>query len=60
MIMGSKIDFEQLKREIRKLNRTQALYRLLRDELTKLDHWKQQGRGDPIKAYHSRKVHKND
>lgn len=52
--MKSKIDFEQLRQEIRRLNRHQALYRLLKDELTKIDHWKQQGRGNPIKAFHSR------
>jgi hypothetical protein len=52
--MGSKIDFEQLRTEIRKLHRTHALYRLLKEELTKIDHWKQQGRGDPIKAFNAR------
>lgn len=52
--MGSKIDLNQLSVEIQELNRHKKLYRLLRDELTKVDHWKQQGRGDPIKAFHSR------
>jgi hypothetical protein len=53
--MKTKLDFEQLRKEIRRLNRHQALYRLLREELTKVDHWKQQRRGDPMKAYNSRK-----
>ena len=52
--MDTKLDFNQLRLEIRQMNRHKALYRLLRDELSKLDHWKQQGRGDPIKAYNSR------
>ena len=52
--MGSKLDFEQLRKEIRVLKRHHSLYRLLREELTKIDHWKQQGRGDPIKAFNAR------
>lgn len=52
LIMDTKIDFDQLRYEIRHLNRHKALYRLLRDELTKIDHWKQQARGNPIKGYY--------
>lgn len=50
----SKLDFEQLRLEIRELNNRKLLYRVLKEELTKIDHWKQQGRGDPIKAFKSR------
>lgn len=46
----SKLDFNQLRMEIRQLNNRKELYRVLKEELTKIDHWKQQGRGNPIKA----------
>jgi len=49
-----KIDYEQLKKEIRNLNRHKKLYRFLRDELSRIGHWKMQPRGNPIKAYQSR------
>ncbi|KKN29595.1 hypothetical protein LCGC14_0842630 [marine sediment metagenome] len=50
----SKLDFEQLRKEIRELNNRKALYRLLKEELGKIDHWKQKARGDPVKAYLAR------
>ena len=50
----TKIDIEQLRQEIRKLNRHQLLYRVLKEELTRIGHWKLKGRGDPVKAYQSR------
>lgn len=50
----SKLDFVQLREEIRLLNNRKELYRLLKEELGKLGHWKQKARGDPVKAYHSR------
>lgn len=50
----TKIDIGQLKAEIRVLNRHKLLYRVLRDELTKIGHWKQRPRGNPMKAYLSR------
>lgn len=50
----SKLDFEQLRKEIRTLNSRKALYRLLKEELGKIDHWKQQARGDPVKAFSMR------
>jgi hypothetical protein len=56
----TKLDHEQLRIEIRTMSRYSKLFKLLREELTKLDHWKQQGRGDPIKAFHSRRTYKND
>jgi len=52
--MRSKINLDQLRKELRELNRTKVLYRVLRDELTKLGHWKQKPRGDPVKAFQSR------
>ena len=47
----SKLDFEQLRAEIRVMTRDSKLYALLQEELTKLDHWKQQARGNPKKGY---------
>ncbi|GAH54048.1 unnamed protein product, partial [marine sediment metagenome] len=55
--MKSKIDLEQLRVEIRELNRTKKLYKVLKEELSKLGYWKLRGRGDPVKAYHSRGKH---
>ncbi|MFA5299097.1 MAG: hypothetical protein WC389_12895 [Lutibacter sp.] len=45
----SKIDLEQLKIEIQRLKKTQNLYKLLKSELTKLEHWKNLKRGKPRK-----------
>jgi protein associated with RNAse G/E len=53
----SKIDVNQLAYEIQHMNRHKKIYRVLREELTKVDHWKQQGRGNPMKAYLSRGKH---
>jgi len=50
----SKLDLEQLRLEIRALNNRKTLYKVLKEELTKIDHWKQQQRGNPIKAFRSR------
>ncbi len=52
--MGTNLDIDQLRKEIRELNRTKILYRVLRDELTKIGHWKQKPRGNPIKAFQAR------
>ena len=46
-IEKSKLDMAQLRKEIRRLTVRQELYRVLKDELTKLDHWKQQGKWNP-------------
>jgi len=56
----TKIDIAQLRKEIRSLNRHQLLYRVLRDELARIGHWKMQARGDPMKAYLSRGKDKHD
>ena len=50
----TKIDVNQLAFEIQHMNRHKKIYRVLREELTKVDHWKQQCRGNPIKAYLAR------
>ena len=52
--MATKIDLEQLGKEIRELNRSKLLYRVLKEELSRLGYWKNQKRGDPVKAYQSR------
>ena len=44
------LDLELLRQKIRKLNRQQKLYEILRDELTSLGYWKKQPRGNPKKA----------
>jgi hypothetical protein len=41
------IDIEELRKAIKGMTRQQAIYRLLRDELTLQGHWKQQKRGKP-------------
>ena len=52
--MATKIDLNQLRKEIRTLNRHKALYRVLKEELSAIDHWKNNPRGDPKKAYAAR------
>jgi hypothetical protein len=47
-IEKSKLNMEQLRKEIRRLTNRQELYRVLKEELTKLDHWKQQGKWNPV------------
>jgi len=43
----TKLDLNQLRLEIRALTHDKELYVVLRDELIKIDHWKQQKRGKP-------------
>jgi hypothetical protein len=52
--MATKINLQQLRKEIRGLKRTQVLYRVLKEELNLQGYWKNRGRGDPIKAFQSR------
>jgi len=52
--MSTKIDLEQLRKEIRRLKRTQSLYRILKEELSRIGYWKNQARGNPEKAYRAR------
>ena len=49
--MTIKIDLEQLKIEIRSMNRQQLLYKVLKSELTTLGYWKNKQRGNPKKGY---------
>ena len=45
------VDLEALRYAIRAMTRKQALYRLLKEELTELGYWKQRGRGRPFDGY---------
>ncbi len=51
MIVGSKIDLEQLRKEIRNLQQWQVLYIVLKEELSLKGFWKNRPRGNPKKAY---------
>jgi protein associated with RNAse G/E len=50
----TKLDLEQLRQEIRDLNYNKELYAVLREELTKLGHWKQLKRGKPNPTFTKR------
>jgi hypothetical protein len=50
----TKIDLEQLRKEIRELNSRKSLYRVLKEELSKIGYWKQKPRGNPSKGYKMR------
>lgn len=56
----SKLDLDQLIVELRHLNRHQALYRILRDELSKLGFWRVRPRGNPSKGFKAMKAHKGE
>jgi len=47
--MGTKLDLEQLRKEIRLLRRDRKLYYVLRDELGKRGWWKRRARGRRVK-----------
>lgn len=49
--MSNKIDYEQLRQEIRTMQRWSPLYKLLKTELGLLGFWKNRKRGDPHKGY---------
>jgi hypothetical protein len=49
--MRTKINIEQLKLEIRSMNRQSLLYRTLRDELTEMGFWKARERGNSKLGY---------
>jgi hypothetical protein len=53
--MRSKVDLNQLRLEIQKMTRHDDIYIFLRDELSKVDHWKLKARGNPTKAFNSRR-----
>jgi hypothetical protein len=43
----TKIDHEQLRKEIQNMSCHSKLHKLLKEELTKLDHWKAKARWHP-------------
>jgi hypothetical protein len=47
----SKLDYEELRIEIRKMKRWHKLYKFLKDELSKLGYWKLKARGNPQKGF---------
>jgi hypothetical protein len=50
----SGVDIEQLTKEIKRLERHQVLYKVLKRELSLLGYWKNRQRGDPAKGYQER------
>ena len=51
--MSSRIDLQQLRLEIRHLQRWQTLYHVLKEELTQKGYWKLRERGNAEKGYQS-------
>jgi protein associated with RNAse G/E len=49
-IVVSKIDIDQLRKEIKEMNRWNVLYKALKEELSALNHWRDKPRGNPSKA----------
>lgn len=49
--MRSKLDLLQLRIEIRQIKWGNKLYIVLKDELSKIGHWKNKSRGNPKKAW---------
>jgi len=50
----SRVNIEQLTKEIRQLERHQLLYQILKRELSLLGYWKNKPRGNPAKGYKER------
>ena len=50
------IDLEELRQAIRSMTRDQALYRILKEELSALGYWKALPRGNPQKGYQKAKT----
>ena len=48
--MKSKIDMDQLRKEIKDMRTHDEIFKVLRDELTKRDRWKYLERGNPKKG----------
>lgn len=46
----SKIDIDQLRKEIRGMNRWNVLYKALKEELSALNYWRNKPRGNPSKG----------
>jgi hypothetical protein len=45
------VNLTELRIEIKKLERHQELYRVLKEELTALGYWRNRARGNPRNAY---------
>ena len=43
----TQIDLEQLQKEVRSMSPRSKLYKILRNELSRIGHWKQLKRGKP-------------
>jgi len=56
----TKINLDQLTQEIRDMTRQHPLYRVLRDELTRLGYWHNRPRGNPAAGYKARWVSPNN
>lgn len=48
---NNSLNLEELAEAIRSMTRRQALYKVLRDELSKKGYWKNLPRGNPKKGY---------
>jgi hypothetical protein len=46
-----RINLDNLRTAIRSMKRYSLIYKLLKEELSKLGYWKNRQRGDPQKAY---------
>ena len=50
----SRLDLEQLVKEVKQLERHQLLYQILKRELSLLGYWRNKQRGDPAKGFQER------
>lgn len=46
----TKINLSQLQVELKTLNNRKALYKVLKEGLSRLGYWKERGRGKPFRA----------
>ncbi len=51
MTEHTKIDLQQLIKEIRTMNSRKQIYQIIKRELKSQGHWKDRGRGDPAKGF---------
>lgn len=56
MAKHTKINLEQLTLDIKTMSNRSQLSQVLKHELTKLDHWKNQSRGKPRKKWEMKDV----
>ena len=45
------LNLEELKKSIRNMTREQAVYKVLKEELSRLGYWRQRPRGNPQKGF---------